>query len=181
MKSYELSRTSTDCVSVRMCPWASVADGHDQYFKHVSEKNGSTKLTKHEMLAYQYTSLKRHHGLFLFALRLNGRCMVLIFLNPFASQSVSSTSTGMSLQEATLERITKNNTKFVMVLLRPIYYEVKKWSLLAKTLGGRPLFASWTKKDKVVRQSSAAAQSSWSRRERGNFTSPSSCSCLSWR
>ena len=37
-----------------------------------------------------------------------------------------SSSANMNLQEVTLERVTKNNAKFVAVVLRPIYHEMKK-------------------------------------------------------
>ena len=36
------------------------------------------------------------------------------------------TQVEMDLEEVTLERVTKTNAKFVMVLLRPIYHETKK-------------------------------------------------------
>ena len=38
----------------------------------------------------------------------------------------------MDLQEVTLERVTKNNAKFVMILLRTIYHETKKIEALGK-------------------------------------------------
>ena len=48
--------------------------------------------------------------------------MVLEFL-----RGAKSASSGMSsLQEVTLERVSKSNMKYVMVLLRPIYHEVKE-------------------------------------------------------
>ena len=61
-----------------------------------------------------------------------GRCMVFGFLNNFISQPISGNSNVMSLEEVTLERITKNNTRFVMVLLRPVYHEVKKMESIGK-------------------------------------------------
>ena len=49
--------------------------------------------------------------------------MVLAALAALLPQS---SSANMSLQEVTLERVTKNNAKFVAVMLRPIYHEMKK-------------------------------------------------------
>ena len=44
------------------------------------------------------------------------------------------TQVEMDLQEVTLERVTKNNAKFVMILLRPIYHETKNIEALGKKL-----------------------------------------------
>ena len=49
--------------------------------------------------------------------------MVLAALAALLPQS---SSANMNLQEVTLERVTKNNAKFVAVMLRPIYHDVKK-------------------------------------------------------
>ena len=49
--------------------------------------------------------------------------MVLAALAALLPQS---SSTNMNLQAVTLERVTKNNAKFVAVMLRPIYHDVKK-------------------------------------------------------
>ena len=73
-----------------------------------------------------------NYGVFSVCFAPFGRCMVFGFLNNFVSQPISGNSNVMSLEEVTLERITKNNTRFVMVLLRPVYHEMKKMESIGK-------------------------------------------------
>ena len=73
-----------------------------------------------------------NYGVFSVCFAPFGRCMVFGFLNNFVSQPISGNSNVMTLEEVTLERITKNNTRFVMVLLRPVYHEVKKMESIGK-------------------------------------------------
>ena len=103
-------------MSLRMCPSAAVADAHEYYTGDAMNKK---KHIKHQLTI----CLASNNIMLCFSVWFApfGRCMVLNFLNHAVSQPASSNSNVMTLQEVTLERITKNNTKFVRVLLRPVY------------------------------------------------------------